>query len=528
MRNNKIIYLTISCATCFLLGIFSIVYAQQRGQNNQIIKRDNNPARQKAIVYNPENDSIILTHEFRGAWVTTVSATDWPKNKIILQKISDDESNREMRRRIQRQIDSQKLAIVEMFTALKEAGINALMFHTVSNSDAMYPSKILPWSTHLTGHQGGDPGYDPLGYAIDVAHNLGLEIHAWLNPLRIGFNDLERTADHPHKLYPELVQTVGRTMYWDPSHPEVIEYLYNLVTELMINYNLDGIHIDDYFYPDGLRDGGAKGWDDSKMYEKDGNGLSLDKWREKNVNNIVRAMYSATHDANPDAVFSVSPGGRLVNTQKLYADPQYWIEEGTIDFLAPQIYWQHGHKIADFKKVLDSWKDIMKDIPTIPGLAPYRWGEKNAFENLEEYDLQIKECREADYVYGNIWFTTGSILQPDFARHMRENFYKYPSLTPNLRRFRESKQIASPQLSAKENRLSWNNIKGATEYAVYQLEVVSRIVDRKEGKHQTIWRANLINVSKETSLKVDPQRNYAVLAIAGKDKSPLSNVVFVE
>lgn len=515
---NKILIVILSFA---IISTFAIA------QNNSQKRKPQNPEHQEPIQYNPQADSIILTHEFRGAWVTTVSATDWPKNKVILGKIKPKESDRAQRKRIKRQIDSQQLAIIEIFTQLKQAGINALMFHTVSNSDAMYKSNILPWSAHLTGKQGEYPGYDPLAFAINVAHGLNMEIHAWLNPFRIGFKDLERADNHPYKLYPDRVQTVGRTMYWNPAHPDVVKYLGDICTELMTNYDLDGIHIDDYFYPEGLRGGRVTEWDDEEFYKKDNNGMTLERWREENVNKVVRVMYNAVHKANPNAIFSISPGGRLVNTQSLYADPQYWVEEGTIDFLAPQIYWQHGHRIADFKLVLDSWKDIMKDVPTVPGLAPYRWGEMGAFEDLSEYDLQIKECREAsDYVWGNIWFTTGSILQPDFARHMKENFYKYPSLTPNFRKDRIAKSIESPHIEIRGNKISWKKSADAKMYAVYELEVESLIRDRTTRTTKTIWRANLKEVIRENNYTAEPRRHYTVLAIWGKDYSPLSNVVY--
>lgn len=539
MKLNKLLLAAVA-----LLILWSVPCTAQK-TNNQEDPR-----------FTPMVDEIILEHEFRGAWVTTVGATDWPKNQVILEKISPKESKRAMRKRIARQIDSQKTAIVEMFTALKNCGINAVMFHTVSNSDAMYPSKILPWCVHLTGKQGGNPGYDPLAFAIETAHNLDLEIHAWLNPFRIGFKDVERAADHPCFLYPERVQTVetkrGASMYWNPAHPDVVDYLGDLCTELMTNYNLDGIHIDDYFYPDGLRGGGVPDWDDAKFYEeyvKGGGDMTLERWREENVNKVIRVMYDAVHKANPDAIFSVSPGGRLVNTQSLYADPQYWIAEGTIDFLAPQLYWQHGHPIADFKQVLDSWKDIMKDIPCVPGLAAYRWGEKGAFENLEEYDLQVQECREAkDYVYGNIWFTTKSILRPEFAEHMKTTFYKYPSLTPNFRADRTPQTVKAPKLRTRsDGMVSWLSDRNIDKYALYELEAVSTTRERKSAASKTVWRANLVQIfhtydqaqvyrdSESVGYRNTgffyggtPGKNYVVIAIKGKDYSPLSNVVYVE
>ena len=250
--------------------------------------------------------------------------------------------------------------------------------------------------------------------------------------------------------------------------------------------------------------------------------MELGRWREENVNKIVAAMHKATHDAKPNAIFGVSPGGRLVNTQKLYADPQYWIAERTIDYLAPQIYWQHGHRIADFKKVLDSWEPIMKNVPCLPGLAAYRYKEKG-FDTMDEFVLQVDECRQADFVQGNIWFTTHSLFRKDFLECLQGKIYQYPSLIPKLG---TSSDItpAPVTATASDGVIRWEKSPAAQSYAIYKLYISGYSPDG----FSAFWQGGLIGQTTENSFSA-PERaeNYVVVAINGKEKSSPSNVVFV-
>ena len=513
-------------------------------------------------VYNPVTDKIELNHEFRGAWLTTVRGSDWPRKIKIEMKRKPGESARDMKRRIEMQRDSQKQALVDVITQIHNTGCNVVIMQLCCNSETYYRSSILPWDHNLTGVQGEDPGYDPLELAIKTAHSLGMEIHGWFNPMRIGGVDYNRVKDHLCYRKPERVITYGKVMYWNPGNPEVVQYLYDLINEVMTNYDLDGAHIDDFFYPDGLRvktekipelkeqldmemnrqDGKPrdkqridaikkeikklsdnKVWKDDAYFAKYGNGRTLGEWRESNVNALVAAMHRAVHDAKPNAVFGVSPGGRLVNTQRLYADPQHWIEEGSIDYLAPQIYWQHGHQIADFKQVLDSWEPIMKEVPTLPGLAAYRFKEKG-FESMEEFGLQVKECREAGFVYGNIWFTTHSLFKPEFMTYLMTEIYPYRSLTPTLGTSTYPAPNA-PVVSEHSGTLRWDDVHGAQQYAVYELEL-KKDAQRMLGD---VWKANMVALTKQCKFKKTTKgKNYLVVAVRGKMRSNASNVVFVK
>lgn len=347
--------------------------------------------------------------EMRGAWIATVGGLDWPDSR-------DDAI-------------VQQLKLIEQIRGLRELGCNTVFFQVVSNMDALYPSELLPWSAVLTGEEGRDPGYDPLELAVKAAHECGMQIHAWINPLRVSRSDKDpHCSSHISRTHPEWVQRYDHSLYLDPGFPEVPEMLSAIASEIVGSYEVDGLHIDDYFYPDGLAKN-AKGW---KMdsYRRYGKGMKLDAWRFETINNVVKVLYDATHAARSTAVFGVSPSGRLVNTCRLYADPRMWVNEGTVDYLAPQIYWAIGRDDdAAFEKVLESWQFFSKGVPVYVGLAAYKYaggitkGPDAPYLSIGEFKKELELCREAWYVKGHIWFRTSDILRDDFKTYILSELY---------------------------------------------------------------------------------------------------------
>lgn len=472
-------------------------------------------------VFNPETDRIEIKHEFRGAWLTTVKGYDWPQGLTIDMSLRPGEDIQSQKKRIEMQRDSQQRALVDVITKIKETGCNVVIMQLCCNSEVFYKSDILPWDHNLTGRQGEDPGYDPLQLAIETAHGLNMQIHGWFNPMRVGFTTNERTKDHLCFRKPDRVKTYGKTMYWDPGNPEVIVYLYDLIYEVMSKYDLDGAHIDDFFYPAGLReqtesDGGFLDWDDSELFRKYGNGLDLGQWRENNVNKLVAAMHKAVHDANPDAVFGVSPRGRLAHTKRLYADPRNWVAEKTVDYLAPQIYWSRADSVNQFSQVLDTWKDIVGDVPALPGLASYLYG-KTGFESMDEYLEQVNESRDASFVKGNIWFSSSDMFPESFTSFAREKIYPYPSLVPVLGAT-TLETPSAPVIRFSSGCVRWKRVSGAEQYAVYMLEY----------QGDNTWKANLLGITSENKFKqVSKGEHYLVVSLKGKLISEASNVLYV-
>ena len=458
--------------------------------------------------YNASKDKIELFHEFRASWLTTVGGYDWPagvKDPVLQQ------SN-----------------LRNMIHNIKNVNCNVVIMQVCCNSDAMWTSDILPWSSVLTGTQGKDPGYDPLAIAVQAAHADGMEIHAWINPMRVGSATAVRADNHPSKIHPAWVQQYGSNLYWDPANPEVIAYLEALATELMTKYDLDGLHIDDYFYPDGLK-ADAKEWDDSEEYALYGGGLSLEKWRESNINKVVKALYDGVHKTKPDKVFGVSPAGRLALTRYLYADPVQWVEQGTVDYLAPQIYWHHNHSTAPFLPTMNTWKEAAaaggaaNQVPVITGLAPYRLGE-TGFTN-EEFKLEVEDCRKADWVIGNIWFRTAHLLASSFAGYVKANIYPKESLIPKVGKGFKNNSAAPavPSVSASGKMIQWKAVAGAEGYAVYEL-----VKQSSTSSGAVTWRAELVTKGEMLSYPGTSKKNYAVLSYKGKDRSALSSVVYIE
>ena len=336
--------------------------------------------------FNAAADKVVLSHEFRGAWLATVSGTDWPKTKL--------------------NSSVQKAELTKDLEGIADAGCNVVFFQVCSNMDALWPSKLLPWSSVLTGTEGIDPGYDPTAFAVEKAHQLGLEIHAWINPYRIGATAKAHASLSPVKAHPELVKEYAGSHYLDPALPGTHAFLAEIATELMTKYPFDGLHIDDYFYPSGYNKD-QKGWE-TQTYPLYGGGKDREEWRFSNVDASVKALCDATHAARPGAVFGVSPRSRSDLYLPQYADPARWARAGTIDYVVPQIYWtlERGDAAA-FDTVLKSWNGLVGKVPVFAGIAAYKMeksyytqAKNEDFQFVEEFVKQVQVCRDASWCSG--------------------------------------------------------------------------------------------------------------------------------
>ena len=289
-----------------------------------------------------------------------------------------------------------KNKINEMFDNAVSIGADTVVCHVRGYADAYYPSKYFPWSAHITGVQGKDPGYDPLEIMINAAHDRGLDFHAWLNPYRISTSTTDHntlSADHPARIWANSsdankqrnVLKVSsenpktRAMYFNPTKPESQQLIINGIREILDNYDVDGIHIDDYFYP--VTDLDFDGVEFAE-YKAQGGKLSQADWRRANVSTLVQGIYSVVHSYS-NVVFGVSPSyhistnGTDDNYTKQYADLAKWMKTpGYIDYIVPQIYFGYEHKTADFTKILNNWLAIPKhdSLKLHIGLAPYKIG----------------------------------------------------------------------------------------------------------------------------------------------------------
>src|SRR6185503_5461665 len=276
--------------------------------------------------------------EFRGAWVATVGNIDWPSRPTL----NTWDQQREL------------LAILDRAVALK---LNTIVFQIRPGADALYASPYEPWSQFLTGRQGRppEPAWDPLSFAVEQAHKRGLELHAWFNPYRAAYSrDTVTARTHISRTDPSLVRSYDRYLWMDPGDLEVRRRSVRAVVDVAKRYDVDGVHIDDYFYPYPVTQAGKKvDFPDSETYAryvKAGGKLAKDDWRRDNVDKLVEALYKGVHAVKPWVKVGISPFGiwRPGNPPQIagfdayaeiYADSKKWLQNGWGDYFAPQLYW---------------------------------------------------------------------------------------------------------------------------------------------------------------------------------------------
>lgn len=292
-----------------------------------------------------------------------------------------------------------KAYIDKMYDDCVSKNMNAVVVQVRPFSDALYPSKYFPWSVYVSGKQGSAPGYDPLAYMVKAAHDRGLAFHAWVNPYRVTLANTKAStlsSDNPARKWSEKestkrnVLTFGGNLYYNPASKQVQNLIINGVKEIVENYDVDGIHFDDYFYPT-LGASYASNFDaaEYKEYtasckEKGTKAKSIIDWRRGNVNTLVKKVYSAIKEIDEDCVFGISPAGNMSNlyaSDRYYSDVKTWMKSsGYIDYICPQIYWSFKHKTAAFDKMLAEWTNA-KTSDTVNlyiGLAAYRAGISKA------------------------------------------------------------------------------------------------------------------------------------------------------
>jgi uncharacterized lipoprotein YddW (UPF0748 family) len=325
-------------------------------------------------------------------------------------------------------IDSYQKEVIKMLETCLEFNINTIFFQVRTNNDAFYSSKLNPYSRYFTGQEGKEPPFDVLEWVINQAKQRHIDFHAWCNPYRISMDgklsveDYLKTCDDLNfaKKYPEhIILAKNGQLILNPARKEVKDFIIDSMVEIVENYDVAGIHFDDYFYPYG-------GLDDNHGDASDFNkqDLPIGDFRRQQVNDIVKGVYQAIKKINPNLQFGISPFGIWKNKKDnvygsntdpactesyhaLYADTLAWIDQGIIDYLVPQIYWEFGHKIAPFADICDFWVDVCqgKNLDLYIGHGAYRLGTKEEFLNPMEIVNQVKYTSQYDIIKGNVFFT---------------------------------------------------------------------------------------------------------------------------
>ncbi len=372
-------------------------------------------------------------YEFRAVWIASVNNIDWPSNKHLTPM-------------------QQQQEFISILNYQQKIGINAVIVQIRPSADAFYASKYEPWSEFLTGKQGlaSSPYYDPLKFMIDETHKRGMEFHAWINPYRAVFSPASSIdANHITKKHPEWFLKYGDRKYFNPGLPQVMQYLTNVVKDIITRYDVDAIHMDDYFYPYRIA---GKEFPDYQAYLQYGRGLSIDAWRRSNCDTIVKMIHDVILDYKPLIKFGISPFGvwrnssvdaRGSNTKAgqtcyddLYADILLWLKKGWIDYVAPQLYWEIGHKLCDYETLLDWWAKNSYGKQVYIGHGLYRAVERPtaAWRNTNELPDEINLLREYNNVQGSVFYSCKNLMHNvnGWADSLRFDYYRTPALIPPM------------------------------------------------------------------------------------------------
>ncbi len=350
-----------------------------------------------------------IVREARGVWIATVANIDWPTRSTL-------------------SADQQRAELVDLMDRAAAARLNTVVFHIRPAGDAVYRSTLEPWAAMLTGVQGKDPGFDPLALAVDLAHARGMELHAWINPFRAGNtrDTLLLAATHQFNTHRDRLRIYGSQVWFDPGENAVQDHVMNVVRDIVQRYDVDAIHADDYFYPYVENDATGKAipFPDSATYVRSGSTLSRDDWRRSNVDRFIERMSREVHALKPALKVGISPFGiwrpgnpagvnGLDAYASIYADSRKWLQQGWVDYLAPQLYWSIAAPQQSFPALLDWW---MAQNPmgrhVWPGLAAYRVadGTTSAFTELE-IPNQVKLIRARPTGTGFILYNGNTTLK---------------------------------------------------------------------------------------------------------------------
>jgi uncharacterized lipoprotein YddW (UPF0748 family) len=300
-----------------------------------------------------------MTREFRAAWVATVDNIDWPSSRTL-------------------STSAQQTEMIRLLDVAKAMNLNAILLQVRPSADALYASPLEPWSEYLTGRQGRSPSpyYDPLEFAVKAAHERGLELHCWFNPYR-ALSPAQRgplASRHIARSNPRIVKRYGSFLWMDPGEPEVQRRSLEVILDVVRRYDIDGVHIDDYFYP--YKEKGPEGQimdfpDDLSFgrYRAEGGTLTRDDWRRKNVDDFIERLYAGIKQEKKWVKFGISPFGiwRPGNPSgikagvdqyaDLYADPRKWLREGWCDYMTPQLYWPIRQTAQSYPALLHWWME---------------------------------------------------------------------------------------------------------------------------------------------------------------------------
>lgn len=402
-------------------------------------------------------------HEMRGAWLATVYGIDWPSRQGTTAAVADE----------------QKKELCEILDILQGAGINAVMFQVRSMGDAMYASSFEPWSQYLTGERGARPsaGWDPLAFAVSEAHRRGMELHAWVNPFRLAngpvpavapvakgkgsFDPAAKGWTMTYRKRANKRQKGSTVSVLDPGNPGARKHIVDVCREIVTRYDVDGLVFDDYFYPDALPLGGGYDFNEYKRYiarnKKSSSGMSQADWRRDNVAKTVAEVRNMLDVDAPWVRFGISPAGVAGGNgasasryglkvpevgndwmyDRIYCDPLRWLDEGSVDYVSPQLYWSSDHETNPYEPLARWWGSVALRFGRhcFPSQSVGCLPESDAAWCEQGYQVGVNRCNSTGSDAGSIFYSTAHISGKKMCglgEYLSANCYRYPALLPAM------------------------------------------------------------------------------------------------
>lgn len=454
-----------------------------------------------------------IEREFRAAWIATVDNIDFPSKRTLT-------------------IDEQKAELIRDLDIAERLNLNAVIFQVRPMADALYRSKLEPWSEYLTGQMGRGQEFDPLEFVVAEAHKRGILVHAWFNPYR-AYHPSAKTIsdDHISKKRPDLVVDYGRYKWLDPGDPEASQHSLNVILDVVRRYDIDGVHFDDYFYPYIEQDPEGKDIDfpDDRNWQKylatvakrGTKPMTRSDWRRKNVDDFIVRVGREVKRLKPTLMYGISPFGIWRGPipelgiegfnayEGLYADSRKWLQEGWVDYFAPQLYWETARKEQSFPVLLQWWNEQnVRSRHIWPGLASYRIGRNENWTSAE-LTSQIHTIRREKSTPGQIYFNFKSLRndQGGVQKELLGRSYQRKAIIP-ASPWIESSKPASPRVTIERGReyttAKWKPVRGAFWYVVYALA--------SDG-----WSYSILPAA-EVSIALSADRNVEKIVVKSVDR----------
>ena len=448
------------------------------------------------------SQNVNLKREFRGAWIQAINGQFKGKSTAEVQQM-----------------------LTTQLNVLQEAGINAIIFQVRPEADALYASNLEPWSRYLSGTQGKvpNPFWDPMAWMIEECHKRGMEFHAWINPYRAkALASAQTDAKHITNQHPEWFIPYNNQLFFNPALPECRAYIQKVITDIVTRYDVDALHMDDYFYP---YPANGQDFPDEAYYQRLGAGFATKgDWRRHNVNLLIEEIHQLLRQLKPWVKFGVSPFGiyrnqksdpkgsdtnGLQNYDDLYADVLLWARNGWIDYNIPQIYWHVGHPAADYGKLVEWWAKNTENRPLFIGQSILNTVQNADPSNPNQHQMPLKMRLQRSYktIEGSCQWYTQNIVDNvgNYTELLKQIYHKYPALPPVFS-FMDNKAPKKVKKLAMIDTtdgpiLMWTEPKAKTEmdkakrYVVYRFGAKERIDLENPSKIVAITRDKFLRLS---------------------------------